>query len=145
MLGGFGMCLITLYAIVYLPLHYHESVNYGDSLQFGDVLAFVSGSSVIALGLVVFTRLGRPPAFMGGILLAAGLPTLILAGLRSFPEMFHLAAYPTPFYIGYVYFANLGIVHIGSGALPTPLLVASALVSIAGITTLVSRPSTCAA
>jgi hypothetical protein len=145
MLGGLGMCLITFYAVIYLPLHYHESINYGDSLQFGDVLAFASGSFAFALGLIALNRLRRLPTYSGGLLLAAGLPTLILAGVWSFPTTFHLAGYPTPFYIGYVYFANLGIVRIGAGAVPVPLLAASALVAIAGITALVSRPPTRAA
>ena len=48
--GGIGMCLMVLYTIVYLPLHYDSPVNFGESLQFGDLLAFGSGALAVVLG-----------------------------------------------------------------------------------------------
>jgi hypothetical protein len=132
--GGLGMCFVTLYAIVYLPLHYHEPVNYGGSLQFGDLLALGSGLVAIAIGIHLL--MGRPgSAAVRGVLLAlAGMPTLVLAVLWAFPEASHFTIFPTPFYFGLVYFSDLGLAHTSSSVLSVPLVAACLIVIAAAIT-----------
>jgi hypothetical protein len=133
-IGGLGMALITLHAIVYLPLHYHEPLNFGEPLQFGDLLALGSGLVAIAVGIRIFV--GRPgsAAVRGVVLALAGTPTLILALLWAFPGASHFSIYPRPFYIGFVYFADLGIVRVGDGAVPLPLVGACLMVIAAALT-----------
>jgi hypothetical protein len=127
------MALVTLHAIVYLPLHYHDPLNFGEPLQFGDLLALGSGLVAIAVGIAILR--GRPgSATVRGVVLAlAGTPTLILALLWAFPEASHFTVYPQPFYLGFVYFADLGIVRIGDGAVPLPLVGACLIVIVAAL------------
>lgn len=131
--GGVGMLLMVLCAIVYYPLHYHEPLNYGEPLQFGDILAFASAVAAIAVGIRAMRLPAGGSKLNGIILLAAGAPTLVLTVLWAFPETFHLAFYPQPFYFGIVYFTRFGQAHIGSGYLQVPLAVASMAVVLAGI------------
>ncbi len=138
-LGGLTICFVVLYAVFYLPLHDDFPVNYGESPRIGDLLALVSGLVAIAIGALLIT--GRPGSagVRGALLLAAGVPTLIMALLWAFPLTFHLSLYPVPFYFAYLYFTDLGVVHIGSGYVPLPLVAACAMVIAAGLTVL-SRP-----
>jgi hypothetical protein len=131
--GGLGMSLITLHAIVYLPLHYHDPLNFGEPLQFGDLLALGSGLVAVAVGIRILT--GRPgSATARGVVLAlAGTPTLILALLWAFPGASHFSIYPRPFYLGFVYFADLGLVDVGDGAVAMPLVGACLIVIAAAI------------
>ena len=138
--GGIGMCVVVLWAIVYLPLHYHEPLNSGDSLQFGDLLALLSGIAAIGIGVLTLARRVRNPRGAGVVVVLAGVPTLVLAILWSFPETFHLSIYPVPFYIGYLYFANFGLAHIGSGYVPLPLI-GSTLAVIVGVLMALSGPA----
>lgn len=132
-LGGLVMCFVALYAIVYLPLHHHEPLNYGGSLQFGDLLALGSGLVAIAIGIHLLT--GRPgSAAVRGVLLAlAGMPTLVLAVLWAFPEASHFTIFPTPFYFGLVYFSELGLAHTSDSVLSVPLVSACVVVIVAAI------------
>jgi hypothetical protein len=132
-LGGAAMSLLVLYAIVYQPLHYHDSLNYGESLWFGDVLAFGSGLAAIAIGVISLRQRSGSRTARGIAFAIAGGPTLILALLWSFPETFHLSIYPTPFYLARVYFADVGIAHVGDGYMPVPLLIACAAVVASGV------------
>jgi hypothetical protein len=131
--GGLGMCFVTLYAIAYLPLHHHEPLNYGGSLQFGDLLALGSGLVAMAIGIHLIT--GRPgSAAVRGVLLAlAGMPTLVLAVLWAFPSASHFTVFPTPFYFGLVYFTDLGLAHTSSSVLSIPLVGACLIVIAAAI------------
>lgn len=129
--GGLGMCFVVFWALVYLPLHYHESLNFGDSLRFGDVLALLSGAAAIGVGVLALGGRIRNPRGAGGILGLAGAPTLILTILWAYPETFHLSLYPVPFYVAHIYFVDFGVVRIGSGEFPLPL-VGSVLAVIAG-------------
>lgn len=131
--GGLGMCFVTLYAIVYLPLHYHEPLNYGGSLQFGDLLALGSGLVAVAIGIhLIIDRPGS--ATVRGVLLAlAGTPTLVLAVLWAFPSASHFTVFPTPFYFGLVYFTDLGLAHTSSSVLSIPLVGACLIVIAAAI------------
>lgn len=132
------MVLITLYATVYRPLHFHEPVNYGEPVQFGDLLAIGSGLIAIAVGAANFRGKMRSPA-RGVVLALCGAPTLLLALLWSFPETFHLDLFSRPFYFGVVYFSDLGNTQIGTGNVPLPLVVATLMVIVAAV--MVSIPS----
>jgi hypothetical protein len=132
LVAGAALCFIVLYATIYLPLHYDESVNYGQSIRFFDLVALASGLGAIAIGILLLTRRGGSTAPLGIGLLAAGVPTLVLALLWSFPETFHLSFYPVPFYFAYVYFTDLGVVHIGDGYVPLPLVIACGTLIAAG-------------
>jgi hypothetical protein len=131
--GGAAMCFIALYAVVYLPLHHGFPVNYDQSPRLGDVLALVSGLVAIAIGGLCLTRRPGSAAARGIWLVVAGTPTLIVALLWSFPETFDLSLFPVPFYFAYVYFTDIGIVHIGDGYVPLPLVIACGMVVAAGI------------
>jgi len=150
--GGIGMCFMVLYAIVYYPLHYHFDVFFGEPLYFGDLLAFGSGATATVLGALALRRAPSSPRITGAVMIATGLPTLILVVIWAFPETFNLDYYfAKPFYFGFVYFSQLGKAHIGdsyeNGYLQLPLLVSSAAVFIAGCVMAVaqgqraSRPS----
>lgn len=131
--GGLGMLLMVLCAIVYYPLHYHQSLNYGGPLQFGDILAFGSALVAIAVGINGMRRPASDSKLSGIVLLAAGVPTLVLTVLWAFPETFHLTFYPQPFYFGVVYFTRFGQAHIGDGYLQVPLAASSMAVILAGL------------
>jgi hypothetical protein len=130
--GGAAICFVALYAVIYLPLHHDFAINYGESVRIGDVLALASGLAAIVVGLLLLTRRGGSATASGIWLVAAGTPTLIVALLWSFPETFHLSIFPVPFYFAYVYFTDLGVVHIGDGYVPLPLVIGCALVIAAG-------------
>jgi zinc-ribbon domain len=138
-LGGLGMCFVTLYAIVYLPLHYDQPLNYGGSLQFGDLLAL--GSGLVAIGIGIHLLIGRPgSAAVRGVLLAlAGMPTLVLAVLWAFPQASHFSVFPPPFYFGLVYFSDLGLAHTSSSVLSVPLV--SACVAVIAAAIVVALPA----
>jgi hypothetical protein len=130
--GGAAMCFMTLYGTVYLPLHGGYGINYDQSLRFGDALALGSGLVAIAIGWLLFSRRPGNATARGIWLVAAGTPTLIMSLLWSFPETSHLSYYPTPFYFAYVYFTELGFVHIGNGYVLVPLVAGCAMVIAAG-------------
>ncbi len=130
--GGVAMCFITLFATIYQPLHHDFSVNYGESVRLGDVVAFASGLVAIAIGRFFVTARPGNRKSRGTWLVVAGTPTLIVALLWSFPEAFNLSLFPLPFYFAFVYFPDLGTVHIGSGYVPLPLVIACAMVVAAG-------------
>ena len=118
---------MVLYAIVYLPLHYHEPIGFGEPLYFGDLLAFGSGAVAIVLGALALRRAPSSPRTTGAVMIAAGLPTLAFVVLWAFPETFNLDYYfSKPIYFGFVYFCQLGKAHIGgayeNGYLQLPLL-----------------------
>lgn len=132
-LGGVGMIAMVLEATVYYPLHNHYSLNFGESPQFGDLLAFGSGLVAIVIGALALSRPPARPLSSGVWLVAAGIPTLVLTVVWDFPNTFHLTYYPRPFYAGFVYFADIGSAHIGSGLLQVPLVVSCVIVILAGI------------
>jgi hypothetical protein len=138
-IGGAAICFVTLYAVFYLPLHDEFPVNYGESPRIGDLLALASGVVAIVVGILLV--MGRPgSARARGIwLVVAGTPTLIMALLWAFPLTFHLSLFPVPFYFAYLYFTDLGVVRIGDGYVPLPLVVACTMVIVAGLAIL-SRP-----
>lgn len=130
--GGAGMCLMVLYAIVYYPRHHDYPVNFGESLQFGDLLALGSGALAVVLGVFALRLWPLNPARNGLLLVLAGAPTLVLLLLWAYPETFNLSYYPQPFYFGFVYYADWGQAHIGSGYVQLPLLASSTAVVISG-------------
>jgi hypothetical protein len=135
--GGIGMCFMVLYAIVYLPLHIHSPVLFGEGPQFGDVLAFGCGGLAIWLGVLALRRPPANPRRAGAVVMAAGVPAIILVLVWAFPETLGLdELFSRPFYFGYVYLCELGNVHIGdsygNGYLQVPLLVSSAAVLAGG-------------
>lgn len=137
-IGGAAMCFITLYAIFYFPLHNEEPVNWGQAVRFFDLLALGSGIAAIAIGVLTLKRPGNDVG--RGIWLAlAGAPTLIVALLWAFWEPLHLTIYPLPFYFAYVFFTDIGVAHIGSAYVPVPLVLACAMVVVAGV--LLTAPS----
>jgi hypothetical protein len=133
--GGIGMCFMVIYAIVYVPLHYHLPLAFGESLQFGDLLAFGSGALAIYLGALALRPAPANPARIGAVLMLAGVPSVALVLAWTFPETLHLD-FGRPFYFGFVYFCELGKAHIGNGYengyVQVPLLVSSATVFVAG-------------
>jgi zinc-ribbon domain len=131
--GGIGMLLMVLCAIVYYPLHYHEPLNYGASLKFGDILAFGSAMVAMAIGIRAMRQPAAGSKLAGIVLLAVGVPTLVLTILWAYPETFHLSFYPQPFYFGVVYFTRFGQAHIGSGYLQILLAASSIAIIVAGI------------
>ncbi|HEX5984455.1 MAG TPA: hypothetical protein VFY69_09640 [Solirubrobacterales bacterium] len=136
--GGVTMCFITLYAIFYYPLHLDYPVNFGEAVRFVDLLALGSGIGAIALGALTLKRPGNEVA--RGIWLAlAGAPTLVVALLWAFAEPLDLTLFPLPFYFGYVYFTDIGMVDMGSVHMAVPLVIACALVVAAGF--LLTAPS----
>jgi small basic protein len=139
-IGGAAICSVTLYAVFYLPLHDGFPVNYGESPRIGDLLALASGLVAIVVGVLLST--GRPgsASARGVLLVAAGAPTLIVALLWAFPQTFHLSLFPVPFYFAYLYFTDLGVVHIGDGYVPLPLVAACAMVIAAGLVVLARPP-----
>ena len=137
-LGGATMCFIALYAVFYLPLHHEYPVNYGESPRVGDILAVVSGLVAIAIGVLLLTRRPGNATARGIWLVVAGTPTLIVALLWAFPVTFHLSLFPVPFYFAYLYFTDLGVVHIGSGYVPLPLVIACAMPIAAGLVVVMS-------
>jgi len=139
-IGGAAICFVTLYAVFYLPLHDEFPVNYGESPRIGDLLALASGLVAIVVGVLLLT--GRPGSTTtrGILLVAAGTPTLIAALLWAFPQTFHLSLFPVPFYFAYLYFTDLGVVHIGDGYVPLPLVAACAMVIAAGLAVLTRPP-----
>jgi hypothetical protein len=138
--GGAAICFVALYAVFYLPLHDEFPVNYGESPRIGDLLALGSGLVAIAIGALLLA--GRPGnARARGIwLVVAGAPTLIVALLWAFPLTFHLSLFPVPFYFAYLYFTDLGVVHIGDGYVPLPLVAGCAMVIAAGLAILARPP-----
>lgn len=132
MVGGVAMCFATLYAVIYLPLHNEYAINYDQSPRLGDVVALVSGLVAVAIGSLLLVRRPANPTATGIWLVVAGTPTLIMALLWAFPETFDLTVYPTPFYLAFVYLTDLGIVHLGNGYVPLPLVIGCAMVIAAG-------------
>ncbi|MGC1853499.1 MAG: zinc ribbon domain-containing protein [Solirubrobacterales bacterium] len=130
--GGAALCFVVLYGTVYQPLDHELSFNYGEPVRFVDILALASGLAAIAIGTLVLRRRPGSATTRGIWLVAAGAPTLILALIWSFPEAFNLSIYPVPFYFGYVYFADIGIVEAGDMYLRVPLVIACGMVTAAG-------------
>ena len=135
--GGMGMCFMVLYAAVYFPLHIHLPVLFGEGLQFGDILAFGCGGLAIWLGVLALRRPLANPQRTGAVVMAAGVPAIVLALVWAFPEALGLDdLFSRPFYFGFVYFCELGNAHIGdsygNGYLQVPLLVSSAAVLVGG-------------
>ena len=130
--GGLGICVVVLYATVYYPLKFHYGINFGDSLQFGDVLGLVSGAVAMALGVLILRQRVHNRGGVGLLLALAGVPTLVLALLWTYPETFHLSPYSVPFYTGYLYFTDFGVIRIGSGDVPVPLIGSTLAVIAAG-------------
>jgi len=137
--GGLGMCLITVYAIIYRPLHFHDPVNYGESLQFGDLFLLIAGLAAIAVGVSMFAGRHGNQSGRAALLALAGIPALVLTVLWSFPVTFHLSVFPEqPFYFGIVFFSEFGNVHVGQdGEVPAPLLLSCLAVVVAALLTLV--------
>lgn len=136
--GGATMCFITLYAIFYYPLHHEAPVNWGQEVRFFDLLALGSGIAAIAIGALTLKRPGND-AGRGIWLAVAGAPTLIVALLWAFWEPLHLTLLPVPFYFAYVFFTDIGVAHIDSAYVPVPLVLACAMVVLAGV--LLTAPS----
>ena len=136
--GGLGMCLITLYAIVYRPLHFHDPVNFGESLQFGDLFMIGAGLVAVAVGVSALRSRGNGPG-RAALLALAGIPSLVLTVVWSFPTTFHVTLYPElPFYAGFVFVSELGNVRVGQdGEVPLPLLAACLAVVLAALISLV--------
>lgn len=132
-LGGAVMILMVLEATLYYPLQHDYRFNYGESLQFGDLLAFGSGLAAVLIGALVLRRPPAQPLASGICLVAAGVPTLLLAVVWAFPETFNLTSYPQPFYFGIVYFAELGKAHVGDGYPQIPLIASCLAVIVAGV------------
>jgi hypothetical protein len=138
--GGAALCFVVLYGTIYQPLHFELSMNYGEPVRFVDLLALASGLAAIAIGVLLLGQRPGSATARGIWLVAAGAPTLILSLVWSFPDVFNLSLYPVPFYFGYVYAADLGIVHSGDMYLRLPLVLACAMMTAAGF--LVATPST---
>jgi hypothetical protein len=137
-IGGATMCFITLYAIFYLPLHHDFPVNFGQAVRFFDLLALGSGVAAIVIGVLLLKHPGNNVG--RGILLAvAGSPTLIVALLWAFAEPLNLTTFPLPFYFAFVYFTDIGMTHIGPAYVALPLVLACAIVVLAGF--LLTAPS----
>lgn len=137
-IGGATMCFITLYAIFYFPLHHDYPVNFGEEVRFFDLLALGSGIAAIAIGVLILQRPGNDVG-RGVWLAVAGAPTLIVALLWAFAEPLNLTLFPIPFYFAYVYFTDIGVVHIDSVHVAVPLVLACAMVVTAGF--LLTAPS----
>lgn len=142
--GGIGMCFMVLYALVYVPLHHDFPVAFGESLQFGDLLALGSGVLAVVLGALALRRAPANPGVTGGVLMLAGVASVILVLVWAFPETLHLDYdFGRPFYFGFVYFCELGKAHFGdsyaNGYVQVPLLVSSAAVLVSGCLMAFSR------
>lgn len=138
--GGAAMCFLVLFAVVYSPLHDDYSVNYGIGVRFGDVLAFCSGLVAIAIGGLILARRPGNPTGRGIWLVVAGTPTLIVTLMWVFGSTLDLTTYPLPFYFAFVYFTDLGVVHLGDHYLPLVVLAACAMPVAAGVAIASAKP-----
>jgi hypothetical protein len=138
--GGAALCFVVLYGTIYQPLHFELSMNYGEPVRFVDLLALASGLAAITIGVLILRRRPGSATTRRIWLVAAGAPTLILSLIWSFPDAFNLSIYPVPFYFGYVFAADLGIVQSGDMYLRLPLVLACGMMIAAGF--IVAIPST---
>ncbi len=138
-LGGAGLCFLVLYATVYQPLHLGFPVNFGDPIDGGDVLALLSGAAAIAIGVLFLTRPVNRSLF-AVLLVAAGLPTLLLSVMWTFPDTFHVDTYSHHVYSGFVYFAEFGHAEIGSRYVQVLLLASCSLLVAGGLLAALATP-----
>jgi hypothetical protein len=137
LVGGIGICALALYSLAYLPFFkYDTSYVYDDLPRLCDLLTLATGLLAAGFGVQMLRRAVANPSRAGLVLLAFGVPALVLTLLSVFPDTFHIETYPIPFYLAYNYLPDVLGVEVDYRYIPVPLLASLGVAVLSGVTML---------